>query len=67
MLTFKEKLDQLNYAYSEPCPVCGAKCTFEMKSLEVWEQYRTCNHPEHEKLIEQRLDDYLEQLKAGER
>jgi hypothetical protein len=66
MLTFKEKFDQLTYAYSVPCPVCGAQCTFEMKSLEVWTQSHVC-HAEYEKLIEKRLDDYLDQLKAGER
>lgn len=67
MLTFKEKFDQLTYAYSVPCPNCGAQWSFYMKSLEVWGEIHKCNCPEYHALIKQRLDYFEEQLKAGER
>lgn len=56
MLSFEEQYQRLTKVYSVKCPKCGSQWTFKMKSLNEWDEKRTCGCKEYRDLIDKRLN-----------
>jgi hypothetical protein len=52
-------LEQLEYAYSVDCPVCHSQWTYKVTGDSSWKEERTCDCAEYHKLIEDRLNEFL--------